>query len=112
MAGSPFVYDLSGVMPSNAEEFRVGLGVVNYCTLFANCTGVSNPTPVFDNVRFGVSDAASPDFDNDGISDAEESAVPGGGDADGDTVQGDRESYVVSLLDSGGSDYVTWRSTE
>ena len=33
----------------------LGLGVLSYCRFFGNCSGTSNSTPWFDNVRLGVS---------------------------------------------------------
>lgn len=37
-----------------AEQVRIGIGVTIFCNFFANCTGVANSTPWFDNVRLGV----------------------------------------------------------
>jgi len=42
------------VIASTAEQVRIGLGTLNYCRFYGNCTGVTNSTPWFDNVRFGA----------------------------------------------------------
>ncbi len=60
--GGPWRVDLSGVIPPDAQRVRIGLGVVNYCPDYLNgypggyppCSGVTNPSPWFDNVRFGA----------------------------------------------------------
>lgn len=52
--GAPFVRNMSQQVSRAAEKIRIGLGVLSYCNLFANCTGVSNSTPWFDNVSLGV----------------------------------------------------------
>ncbi len=50
----PIRIDFSSVAALGAEQMRVGLGVINYCQFYGNCTGLTNPTPWFDNVRLGV----------------------------------------------------------
>ncbi len=55
--GNPVGWDLSGIIPASAEQVRVGIVVREFCRFFVNCTGVSNSTPWFDNVRFGVAGA-------------------------------------------------------
>ena len=52
--GSPYREDMSLLIPPSAEQVRVGIAVVSYCDMWANCTGVSNSTPWFDDVSFGV----------------------------------------------------------
>ncbi len=37
-----------------AEQVRIGLGILSYCRYYANCTGMTNSTPWFDNVNFGA----------------------------------------------------------
>ena len=46
--------DLSAVVPPAAEQVRLSLGVISYCRFFADCTGMSNTTPWFDEVGLGV----------------------------------------------------------
>jgi len=46
--------DFSGFIPAGAEQVRIALGVLSYCRFFANCTGVTNTTPWFDNAGLGV----------------------------------------------------------
>ena len=53
-AGTPVVYDYSYIIPPDAEKVRMAVGVLSYCSLFANCTGVTNASPYFDNISFGV----------------------------------------------------------
>jgi len=51
--------DLSRDIPAYAEQVRVGLGVVNFCTAFGyECSGMSNYSPIYDNVRLRVSGSA------------------------------------------------------
>jgi len=47
--------DFTDLVPVGAEQVRVGLGVVNFCRFFQDCTYTSNTTPWFDHVRFGIS---------------------------------------------------------
>lgn len=49
-----FAYDLTNLIAPGAERVRVGLGFTSYCSFYSNCTGQSNSTPWFDNVRFGT----------------------------------------------------------
>lgn len=105
--GFPAVFDLSSVIPSTADEVRIGLGVVSFCSLFSNCTNYSGYDPVYDNVRFGVYDPAVPDVDNDGVADSEESGAPNAGDGNGDGIPDAEQAHVASLLEYSGVDYVT-----
>lgn len=52
--GSPYRVDISSLIPADAEQVRIGVGVINQCDYFSNCSGISNSTPWIDNVRFGV----------------------------------------------------------
>ncbi len=52
--GFPRRTNYASVIPADAEQVRIGLGVISYCRYYSNCAGVSNATPYFDNVRFGV----------------------------------------------------------
>lgn len=54
LPGNPSRIDFSAIAPSTAEQMRIAVGVLSYCDMFMNCTGVTNSTPWFDNVRFGV----------------------------------------------------------
>ncbi len=51
---NPVNLDFSDVIDLDAEQVRVALGVINYCRYYANCSGTTNTTPWYDNVRFGV----------------------------------------------------------
>jgi hypothetical protein len=53
-ADSAVYLSLASVIAADAEQVRLALGVLNYCRYYANCTGISNSTPWFDNVTFGV----------------------------------------------------------
>lgn len=48
--------DLRGLVPADAEQIQVAVGVVNLCDLFASCSGLSNQSPWFDDIRVGVFD--------------------------------------------------------
>jgi hypothetical protein len=50
----PVLSEWSSIIPPEAEQVRIGLGVVSLCNSYPNCNGVSNTTPWFDDVRFGV----------------------------------------------------------
>ncbi len=52
--GASVILEFSSVIDVGAEQVRVALGVLSYCRYYANCTGVSNGTPWFDDVRMGV----------------------------------------------------------
>ena len=54
VAGSPFRTDFSALADLGADEFRVGIGVFNGCLFYSNCTGLTNTTPWYDNVKVGV----------------------------------------------------------
>jgi hypothetical protein len=41
-------------IPLEAEQVRLGIGVISYCRFFANCTNDSNTTPWVDNVKLAV----------------------------------------------------------
>lgn len=62
--------DMSTLIPAEATQVRIGLEVVNYCRFFGDCTGLSNTTPWFDNIRFGVAPFL-------GLQDLIDSAAPG-----------------------------------
>jgi len=48
--------DISDLLPPHAEQVRIGLHVFNNCRFFGgSCLGVTNTTPWFDHIRFGVS---------------------------------------------------------
>lgn len=49
---STFRVDLTDMVPSYAEEVRIGLGIVSMCATSPTCTGVSNASPYLDNIRF------------------------------------------------------------
>ncbi len=51
---APRRIDLRDVLPSTAEQVRIAVGVINYCRYYSNCTQVTNSTPWFDDIRFGV----------------------------------------------------------
>ncbi len=44
----------NSVISTGAEQIRIGLGTLNYCRYYGNCSGVTNHTPYFDNVAFGA----------------------------------------------------------
>ena len=46
--------DFTNIIPPQVKQVRIGVGVVNYCRFFANCTGVENSSPWFDNLRFAT----------------------------------------------------------
>lgn len=50
----PIQVDFSAYVSPNAEQIRVALGLFSYCRFFSNCSGVTNSTPWYDDVRFGV----------------------------------------------------------
>jgi hypothetical protein len=52
--GLPTRIDFGPFIPPAATEIRIAVGIISYCTFFANCTEVSNHTPVFDQVSLGV----------------------------------------------------------
>ncbi len=52
--GTAVRIDFSSVIDGGAEQVRIALGELSYCRFFSNCTGVSNSTPWFDNIRMGV----------------------------------------------------------
>lgn len=52
--GAPFRVDLSAIIDSGAEQVQVGLGIFSSCLYFPNCSGLTNTTPWYDNVKFGV----------------------------------------------------------
>jgi hypothetical protein len=52
--GIPFRSDFSALMDPGAEQVRIGIGVFSACLFHTNCTGLTNTSPWFDNVRFGV----------------------------------------------------------
>jgi hypothetical protein len=52
--GSPFRTDFSAIIDSGAEQVQIGMGIFSACLFFANCSGLTNTSPWFDNVKFGV----------------------------------------------------------
>jgi hypothetical protein len=46
--------EFSAIIPAEAEQVRIAVGVLSYCRFFANCTGASNTTPWFDDLALGV----------------------------------------------------------
>ncbi len=51
---SPARIELGSLIDLGAEKVRIGLGVANFCRFYGSCSGISNTTPWYDNVRFGV----------------------------------------------------------
>lgn len=51
---APVNFDFSAIIDPGAERAKIALGVLTYCRFYANCTGQTNTTPWFDNVRLGV----------------------------------------------------------
>ncbi len=51
---APFQYNYGQIVGDGAEQIRIGMGVISYCRFFSNCSGMTNSTPWFDNVRLGV----------------------------------------------------------
>ena len=51
---SKFKVDWSSLVAVGAQQIRVGVGVYSGCLFYPNCTGLTNTTPWFDNIRFGV----------------------------------------------------------
>ena len=55
--GSPgFRTDFTAITDPGVEQVRIAIGIFSACQFFDNCTGLTNSTPWFDNVRFGVYD--------------------------------------------------------
>jgi hypothetical protein len=50
----PTTIDFGSRVDTGAEQMRVAMGVLNYCRFYANCTGVNNVSPYFDNVQFAI----------------------------------------------------------
>jgi hypothetical protein len=48
------VNEVSSIIPNGAEQVRIAVGMLSYCRFFGNCTGATNYTPTFDNIRLGV----------------------------------------------------------
>jgi hypothetical protein len=51
---APITVPFGARIDAGAEEVQIALGALSYCRFFANCTGQTNSTPWFDNVRFYV----------------------------------------------------------
>jgi len=51
---APYRFDFSSKIDAGAEQIRIALGVFSSCLFFPNCTGLSNTSPWYDNVRLGV----------------------------------------------------------
>lgn len=45
-----FSIPLGHLIPPRETQIRVGVGVVNYCRFFTDCTGISNSSPWFDEI--------------------------------------------------------------
>lgn len=57
----PVDIDFSTVADVGAEQMRIAIGMLNYCQFYGNCTGITNSTPWFDNLRLGLyGDPAAP----------------------------------------------------
>jgi hypothetical protein len=54
----PYISDWGSIIPPEAERVRIGFGVYSLCASQSDCNDVSNPTPWFDDIRFGVFGAA------------------------------------------------------
>jgi hypothetical protein len=54
VGGTPFRTDFSALMDLGAQQVRIGVGIFSACLFSPVCTGVSNSSPWFDNVKFGV----------------------------------------------------------
>lgn len=52
--GLPTRIDFGPFIPPAATEIRIAIGMLSYCTFYANCTQVTNHTPLFDQVSLGV----------------------------------------------------------
>jgi hypothetical protein len=46
--------NMSGRVPSSAEQVRIALGVISTCPFNADCIHVTNASPYFDNVSLGI----------------------------------------------------------
>jgi hypothetical protein len=53
-SASPRRIDFTSLVPPTAEQVRVGVGVVNWCRYYGDCTHITNSTPWFDDIRFAV----------------------------------------------------------
>jgi len=60
-SAQPYQLDFSSVIPPVARQVQIAWGIINYCSLNPDffCTGMTNTTPYFDNIRFGVFGAQS-----------------------------------------------------
>jgi len=57
-----FLRDYSQVIPPGAEKLRGAVGIVNFCDVsfwVASCSGNTNTTPWFDNIRVGIYGSAT-----------------------------------------------------
>lgn len=54
--------EFSDYIDPGAEKVRIAVGVISYCRFFANCSGVTNSTPWFDNLALGVYGASGSPF--------------------------------------------------
>jgi len=54
LPGSVSRIEFSSLIDLGAEQIRAAFGVVNYCRFYGACNGLTNASPYFDNVRFGV----------------------------------------------------------
>lgn len=53
-ATGSIVDNFGSIIDTGAEQVRVAVGVISYCRFYAACTGASNSTPWFDNIKLGV----------------------------------------------------------
>ena len=98
--------DFSGFIPASAEQVRIGLGVLSYCRFFANCTGITNTTPWFDEVGLGVyGNPAAPFIFADGIDRAQDNFPENGtlnyyatGRVDCNNIQGDSQPEIGTTM--------------
>ena len=54
LGGEQRYADFSGFMPAAVERVRIAFGVLSFCRIFGNCSGMTNSSPWFDNIKFGV----------------------------------------------------------
>jgi len=75
----PVDIDFSTVVDIGAEQLRLALGMLNYCQFYGACTGLSNSTPWFDNVRFGVYGSPDAPYLTSSTVDVPQDAFPASG---------------------------------
>ena len=52
--GAPTAIEFSAIVPPDAQQVRIALGVLSYCSMYINCTGVTNTTPWLDHIALGI----------------------------------------------------------